>query len=70
MLGENKDSYIHSYIQTQSRGIACETLLTLHLLERGENEGQRNRLGRKLWQRRAVNQPPWPGPPKCDVTLR
>ncbi len=32
-----------SYIQTQTTGIACETLLTLQLLERGENGGQRNR---------------------------
>ncbi len=48
MLGENEDSYVHSYMQTQSSGIACETLLKLHLLERGENEGQRNRWGRKL----------------------
>ncbi len=40
MLGENEDSYVQSYIQTQSTGIACETLLTLQLLERGENEGQ------------------------------
>ncbi len=37
MLGENKDYYVHSYMQTQSIGIACETLLTLHLLESGEN---------------------------------
>ncbi len=41
MLGENEDSYVQSYMQTQSIGIACETLLTLQLLERGENEGQR-----------------------------
>ncbi len=49
---------------------ACETLLMLHLLKRGENEGQRNCWRRKLKQRRAVNQPPWPGPPKYDITLR
>ncbi len=48
MLGENEDSYVQSYIQTQGTGIACETLLTLQLLEHGENEGQRNRWGRKL----------------------
>ncbi len=48
MLGENEDSYVQSHIQTQSTGIACETLLTLQLLERGENEGQRDRWGRKL----------------------
>ncbi len=36
MLGENEDSYVQSYIQTQNTGIACETLLTLQLLERGE----------------------------------
>ncbi len=29
MLGENEDFYVQSYIQTQSTGIACETLLTL-----------------------------------------
>ncbi len=40
MLGENKDSNVHSYMQTQSTGIACKTLLTLYLLEHGENEGQ------------------------------
>ncbi len=40
MLGENEDSYVQSYIQTQSIGIACETLLTLQLLERRENGGQ------------------------------
>ncbi len=33
MLGENEDSYIQSYMQTQSTGIACETLLMLQLLE-------------------------------------
>ncbi len=26
MLGENEDSYVQSYIQTQSTGIACETV--------------------------------------------
>ncbi len=41
MLGENEDSYVQSYIQTQSTGIAYKTLLTLQLLERGENGGQR-----------------------------
>ncbi len=41
MLGENEDSYVQSYIQTQSTGIAYETLLTLQLLDRGENGGQR-----------------------------
>ncbi len=41
-MGENEDSYVQSYIQTQSTGIACETLLTLQLLERRENERQRN----------------------------
>ncbi len=41
MLGENEDSYVQSYIQTQSMGIACETLLTLQLLECGEHGGQR-----------------------------
>ncbi len=40
MLGENEDSYVQSYIQTQSMGIACETLLTLQLLERRENGRQ------------------------------
>ncbi len=40
MLGENEDSYVQSYIQTQSMGIACETLLTLQLLERRENGEQ------------------------------
>ncbi len=29
MLGENEDSYVQSYIQTQSTEIACETSLTL-----------------------------------------
>ncbi len=48
MLGENEESYVQSYIQTQSTGIACEILLTLQLLERGENEEQRNRWGWKL----------------------
>ncbi len=48
MLGENEDSYIQSYMQTQSTGIACETLLTLQLLEHEEHGGQRNRWGRKL----------------------
>ncbi len=38
MLGENEDSYVQSYIQTQNTGIACEML---QLLERGENGGQR-----------------------------
>ncbi len=37
MLGENEDSYVQSYIQTQSTGIACETLLTLQLPESGEH---------------------------------
>ncbi len=41
MLGENEDSYVQSYMQTQSTGIAYETLLTLQLLERRENGGQR-----------------------------
>ncbi len=41
MLGENEDSYVQSYIQTQSTVISCETLLTLQLLERREHEGQR-----------------------------
>ncbi len=40
MLGENEDSYVHSYMQTQSIGIACETLLILQLLEGGEHGGQ------------------------------
>ncbi len=40
MLGENEDSYVQSYIQTQSTVIACETLLALQLLERGEKGGQ------------------------------
>ncbi len=48
MLRENEDSYVQSYIQTQSTGIACETFLMLQMLERGENGGQRNRWGRKL----------------------
>ncbi len=39
MLGENEDTYVQSYIQTQSMGIAFETLLMLQLLEHGENEG-------------------------------
>ncbi len=37
MLRENEDSYVQSYIQTQSTGIACETLLTLQLLEKMED---------------------------------
>ncbi len=41
MLGENQDSYVQSYIQTQITGIACETLLMLQLLEYGKNGGQR-----------------------------
>ncbi len=41
MLGENEDSYVQSYIQTQSTGIAYETLLTLQLLKRRGNGGQR-----------------------------
>ncbi len=48
MLWKNEDSYVQSYIQTQEHGIACETLLTLQLLEHGENEKQRNSWGRKL----------------------
>ncbi len=49
---------------------ACETFWDAwDSLKRGENEGQRNCWGRKLKQCRAVNQPPWPGPPKYDVTL-
>ncbi len=57
MLGENEDSYVQSCIQTQSTGIACETLLTLQLLESGEHAEGRNygntelsisRLGRGL----------------------
>ncbi len=41
MLGEYEDSYVQSCIQIQSTGIACETLLTLQLLEHGENGEQR-----------------------------
>ncbi len=37
MLGENKDYYVHFYIQLQNTCIAYEILLTLKLLERGEN---------------------------------
>ncbi len=40
MLRENEDSYVQSYIQTQSIGIACEAL-TLQQLEHEENGGQR-----------------------------
>ncbi len=32
MLGENENSYVRSYIGTQSTGIAYETLLTLQVL--------------------------------------
>ncbi len=37
-VGEIEDSYVQSYIQTQSTGIACETLLMLQLLERWEKK--------------------------------
>lgn len=40
MLVENKDSDVQSYIQKQNKGIAYEKLLTLQLLESGENGGQ------------------------------
>ncbi len=40
MLGENTDCYVQSYILTQNTGIACETLLTLQMLESRENGGQ------------------------------
>ncbi len=40
MLGENEDSYVQSYIQTQSIGVACETFLTIQLLEHEEYGGQ------------------------------
>ncbi len=49
MLGESEDSYVHSYMQTQSTGIACKTLLKLQLFERGEKGGQLTTAGgRKL----------------------
>ncbi len=65
LLGENEDTYVHSYITQCLRDI----LDAWDSLKRRENEGQRNCWGRKLKQCRAVNQPPWPGPPKYDVTL-
>ncbi len=37
----NEDTYVQSYVQAQNTGIAYETLLTLQLLEHGENGGQR-----------------------------
>ncbi len=40
MLVENEDSYVQSYIQTQSTRIASETLLTLQLLERGNRRAE------------------------------
>ncbi len=40
MFGENEDSNVQSYIQTQTTGIACKTLLALQLSESEENGEQ------------------------------
>ncbi len=71
MLGENEDSYVHSYIQTQSTGIACKKLLTLQLLERGEHGGQLTTAEGGNYSNAGLSIiPRGPALRKCDVTLR
>ncbi len=41
MVGEIEDHYVHFYIQLQNTCIAYEALLSLQLLEHGENSRQR-----------------------------
>ncbi len=66
-MGENEDSYVQAYIQTQSTGLNAE--MTLQLLKRRENEGQRNRWGQKTIAGRAVNQTLWPRPLKYHTAV-